>query len=280
MIQQDLMRAVQNNDAAAITSFLALTPKLFKYHENALKVALDKKHWEVANILLEKGVSTKALDGDTYLPDAAIHGETKTVELLIASGVNVNVVNSFGYTALSSAAKSGHVNTVKSLIKLDCDLEKKYFTGETALLLAVGNDQYTSTELLLDAGANIHAEERNKKTALFIAITKNNTQLIELLLNKGANVDSTCVIKDENGESEITALMYASRSGKPEAIKALLNGGADAYALDRHGKTAIQYATERKYPEITNLIESFMEEKKLAEAILSVETFNNHHLNF
>ena len=48
--------------------------------------------------------------------DAALNGDTKAVEALLAEGADVNVKDGIGFTALFGAARSGHNETVKLLL--------------------------------------------------------------------------------------------------------------------------------------------------------------------
>jgi ankyrin repeat protein len=78
-----------------------------------------------------------------------------------------------------------------------------------------------------------------KRSALMLASFEGSTDMIELLLNMGADVNLV------NNDNE-TALMYAVRADKKEAVKMLVMGhGADAHIKTKYGKTALHFAVEQ-----------------------------------
>ena len=85
-------------------------------------------------------------------------------------------------------------------------------------------------------GANAKAANRYGVTPLSLACTNGNGAIVELLLKAGADPNTTL----PGGE---TALMTAARTGKIEAIKALLAHGAIVDAKEtQRGQTAIMWA--------------------------------------
>ena len=64
-----------------------------------------------------------------------------------------------------------------------------------------------------------------------------------MLIENGVDVNSISPNK------ATTALMYASNSGNLETIKLLVDNGANVYAMDRRGWTALEYARQRQQPD-------------------------------
>ena len=87
--------------------------------ETALHKAADKGHTGIVELLLGKGASIEAINGDgnTPLHLAAEHGHTGVVELLLGKGASVEPMNSFDYTPLQLAAEHGHISVVEVLRK-------------------------------------------------------------------------------------------------------------------------------------------------------------------
>lgn len=88
---------------------------------------------------------------------------------------------------------------------------------------------------LLDEGQAVDALQ-NGQTALCIAAMNNKLSILGLLIAKGADVNHAT---DVDGT---TPLMYASKSGSLDAVKALLAQGAKIEAYDKVGANALHYA--------------------------------------
>ena len=93
-------------------------------------------------------------NGDTVLANAAFHGHTDVVAMLISRGANVNAVNRFD--------------------------------GDSALMWASVNGHFTVCDLLLRAGANVNIENKKGVRALFRAAYKGYPEIVKLLLVAGA----------------------------------------------------------------------------------------------
>lgn len=272
MSAKELMKAVKENDLNAVQACMDGTSKLFAYHRNALKEALDKKSWEIANLLMDSGVSAAGLNDNKYLPDAAVAGQIQTVIKLIDAGANINAYNRYGYTALLAASNNGGADTVAALIKKGAALENKYFTGETALLLAVQNWHLECAKLLLAAGADIHATARRNNNALSMAVSNNDEAMVRLLVQHGVDIDKPCDSEGVIGQQENTALMKAARVAANKMVRTLLDLGANPYTKNKAGKTAIDLANEGGHADTASLIESFAEQKALSQSFADFES--------
>ncbi|MDI1447614.1 ankyrin repeat domain-containing protein [Polyangium sp. 6x1] len=81
------------------------------------------------------------------------------------------------------------------------------------------------------------------KTPLMAAAQQNRVESARLLLERGAAVDRT-TFKTRDfklGSDARTALMYAAARGSLPMIRLLLDAGADKYAADTKGRTALHY---------------------------------------
>jgi len=59
--------------------------------------------------------------------------------------------------------------------------------------------------------------------------------------------------KDKNGK---TVLMYAATGRHLEALRFLIDKGADVNAKDKNGKTALSLASANMYPEIVQYLKA------------------------
>ena len=71
--------------------------------------------------------------------------------------------------------------------------------------------------------------------------------MIALLLEADAQIDA----QDIYGQ---TPLIYASANGKEAAVRELLKGNPNLDLKNKFGKTALDYAREKNYQSIVNLL--------------------------
>ena len=80
-----------------------------------------------------------------------------------------------------------------------------------------------------------------------LASDKGNLEAVKLLLDKGAEVNA----KNKDGK---TALLVASNL---EVVKLLLDKGADVNVKDKNGGTALREASWRSDNEMVNLLKAY-----------------------
>lgn len=82
---------------------------------------------------------------------------------------------------------------------------------------------------------------------LLAAARRGDLNTVRILLNKGANVNA----RDRHGE---TALIWASAIGNIKLVKLLINKGANVTIFDKEGYTAFRYADEQGYSKVAGLL--------------------------
>jgi len=180
-----------------------------------LHVAKDRA---VAELLLAHGADLRAKEikvGDSPLHSAAWRGHPDVAELLIARGVDVNVLNRMAYTPLHSAAAFGNTEVAKLLIAKGADKNARNQDGWTPLHLAVGLGHQDTAALLLDLGA-----DPNLRDAFFQA----------------------------------TPLHWAAGLGRKEMVALLLDKGADPNLRNRDGKTPLSLSLDIRRDDIAQLL--------------------------
>ena len=104
-------------------------------------------------------------------------------------------------------------------------------------------------EVLIKAGADINTTSKQKMTALNYAINANNLDAIKLLIEKGA--DPNTVVNKETGQ---TLLMRAAENGRNDLVEALIEAGADINTTSKQKMTALNYAINANNDEIIRLL--------------------------
>jgi ankyrin repeat protein len=90
----------------------------------------------------------------------------------------------------------------------------------------------------LNMGADVnYRDAADGKTALCIASKCGQPEALRILIERGADVNR----QDADGK---TALCIASEYGQPETLQKLIERGADVTCQDAHGKTAVDLAPE------------------------------------
>ncbi|OFZ18359.1 MAG: hypothetical protein A2X94_12475 [Bdellovibrionales bacterium GWB1_55_8] len=217
---------------------------------SALHFAAKKGDSVIVEVLLEAGAdpNIRNVSGCTPLMLGVAKRKRKIVELLTGSGADVNFADTDGHTALMIAAFKGDKAVVEDLIRLGADPKIRDGKGMTALIHASSKglrDDSTATvrgigekygdEKFLVQGAS-HETQNSEETR--IAGTPDYKEVVKTLVKNGSPVDS----RDSIGQ---TALIRATQNGHTDLIEILIEGGADANAVDHANNTAIAIARTR-----------------------------------
>jgi hypothetical protein len=108
---------------------------------------------------IKKGadLNAKVLD-TTALKNAAIHGCTRIVEMLLKAGADVHIKNKYGITALLNATCHGHEDIVRLLLENDANPDDKANITGSGLEAAVSRNRISILKLLLEYGAAFDQE--------------------------------------------------------------------------------------------------------------------------
>ena len=109
---------------------------------------------------------------DSRLIEAAHRGDTKAVQVLLASGANVHAQDDM---ALLLAAENGHTEVVKVLLASDAHV---HATNDFALRLAAEHGHTQTVQALLAASADVHARD---DYALRFAAYRGRTEMVKVL---------------------------------------------------------------------------------------------------
>ena len=156
---------------------------------------------------------------------AAASSKLKEMEAMLADGVDVNGVATYSNsTALCAAASNGATRSVTLLLGNGADVNPRGANDMTPLLQACSHGKKKGLQMvkqLLEAGADVSdVRASDEMTALKFSIHGLNPEIIQLLIDHGAEVDGP------PGTSQ-TALMLAARNNDVDALRVLVDNGAD-----------------------------------------------------
>ena len=161
---------------------------------------------------------------DTRLVDAVKTRNTTTVTTLLAKKVDVNAPEADGTTALHWAVRNDDPALVDRLIRAGANARAQNRYGITPIALACENGSAPVVDRLLKAGVSANTTGPLGETALHLCARTGKPEAIRVLLANGATVDT---IEDWRGQ---TPLMWAAAEGHGDAMKVLIEAGADVNA--------------------------------------------------
>ncbi len=211
-----------------------------------LVTAAKGRDWASVRALASKvDVNTRDADGATALLWAAQWDHLATAETLLAAGSDPNAANVYGVAPLYFAASNGSPALTALLIKHGARASAMLPTGGTVLMTAARSGKAAAVRTLLAHGADVNArEETRHQSALMWAAAEGSVEAMKVLLEAGADVKARSKEIDfrnyepmrggsaigdvANGvEVEFSPLFFAVRAGHLEAVKLLLDKGAD-----------------------------------------------------
>jgi uncharacterized protein len=212
-------------------------------------------------------------NGDDFVRSAA-EGDQKAFALFLAAGFDVNTPNAAGYTGLMVASERGRADIIKSLLDHKADPNAAGRDGTTALMLAAENNQPEIVKLLIGRGADPNKQDNNGWTAVLKAAYQGNSKCIEILashskleLDRALLVatlmerkDAVKALLDNGAEVDCrasdgrTPLILAAGKGNKDIVQLLLQDGADASLTDQAGHTAQAVAAEKGFSDIAELL--------------------------
>jgi len=169
--------------------------------------------------------------------DAAIHGDTKRIERILAKGMRIDECNDNGKTALHMAAGCQNgANAVALLLRNGANHSERDDTTRTPLHYVASSE---IAHLLVAAGAALHARDKIGHTPLHLAVQTNMPpDIVKTLLELGTDANAV--------DARQHTPLHEARN--PTIVRILIRSGANPKAIDRLGNTPLHYATFRHYP--------------------------------
>ncbi len=220
---------------------------------------------EAVRTLLGEGVDVNAAapDGATALHWAVHRDDLTLVDLLLDAGADVSAANRYGVQSIALAAENGNAAILERLLEAGADPNTSLPGGETALMTAARGGDTDAIRVLLVNGADPNAKESLRgQTALMWAAARNNAAAIHILAELGGDI-SARTDNPPRGRGRtfssapstgFTPLLFAVRGGHIDAVRVLLEVGADVNDPLSDGQSALVVASANAHWELADYL--------------------------
>lgn len=166
------------------------------------------------------------LEEDVTLHQAIIQEDPAKVRALISRGDDIQAVDNDGATPLHYAAYIAHAPIAEILLENGALVDVKNAKGQTPLHEVSGHlhreGDEATMEVLIDEGASLDARDNDGATPLHAASIGGHCEAVKLLLDRGADIQALA--------QQLTPLHFSAYAGKPEVTQLLIERGADVFA--------------------------------------------------
>jgi ankyrin repeat protein len=272
-------------DGSALTNLLrqgANANTTDAFGTSALHWAVELDDLAAVEALLRAGASPKTVNryGVAPLSLAATNGNAAIIGRLLAAGADPNTALPGEETALMTASRTGNAEAVRVLIERGANVNAREATrGQTALMWAAAEGHAGVIKALVAAGADINARSRRPGPARAAApppsapaqATQTDTAsradaaapqaaarapqaatarpMADYFTRSNGGVLNTPMVIDS-----MTPLMFAVRAGRSDAVRMLLEVGADPNETAANGTSVLVLAIINAHYELAALL--------------------------
>jgi uncharacterized protein len=173
------------------------------------------------------------------------------VTQLLQRGFDPNALDPKGQQGLFLALKEGSLKAAEALIDWPkTNVEWRSPKDESPLMMAALKGQVGLVRKLIARDADVN---KPGWTPLHYAATAGNVEIIQILLDESAYIDA-------ESPNRTTPLMMAARYGSTEAVRTLLEAGADPRLRNALGLTAIDFAQQANRRDAAEMIAAAIRE--------------------
>lgn len=171
--------------------------------------------------------------------------DPRTITELLRRGFDPNAIDPEGRHGLFVALQNGSLKAADALVAWPkTNVEWRSPKDESPLMIAAirGHTEMVRKLIARDADVN-----KPGWAPLHYAATGGHVEIMRILLEEHAFIDA-------ESPNKSTPLMMAAKYGTPEAVKLLLQEGADPRARNELGLTAIDFAQQASRKEVAEMI--------------------------
>jgi ankyrin repeat protein len=183
-------------------------------------------------------------DAKTPLYYAARCGFSNLVEqLIVKHPQHVDAIGGYHATPAVAALAGRHFQVAQVLHSNGSSVDSRGYKGVSPLHSAVFYEDLEMVQVLLDYGVDVNAQDDSGDTPLGFASRYaqqgrfNDPRVVRLLLDHDADTNGTL----EGGE--LTPLYQASKLGRTEIVRVLVEYGASIEVKDKEGRTPLDVAS-------------------------------------
>lgn len=174
------------------------------------------------------------------------------VDDLIHRGFDPNTLDPAGQHGLLLALRLKSMKVAQALARVPTtDIEVRSAQDESPLMLAALHGQLELSTMLVERNADVN---KSGWAPLHYAATGGHVAVMHMLLEHHAYVDA-------ESPNSSTPLMMAAMYGSVDAVRVLLEAGADPSIKNDWGLTALDFAKKGLKPDSVDLLTAFMRKK-------------------
>ena len=253
-----LQRIIESNDAELVQTVLRRgVDERYIVH-----LAAGVGDTTLLKTLLKNKIDINKRDalGKTPLLFALLYDRTQCAKMLLDQSADfslseINIIYENERTVLQKIIESNDAELVQTVLRRGVD--ERYI-----LHLAAGVGDTTLLKILLKNKIDINKRDALGRTPLLFALLYDRTQCAKMLLDHGADYFS---LANNQGK---TLLMVAAERRNIEGLKLLLHAGANVFAKDNRGWTALTHAAfgnsnMHNRDKCIKLLKSVMEDRRI-----------------
>lgn len=171
--------------------------------------------------------------------------DPKTVQSLLQRGFDANTLDPAGASGLILALAEPSLKAAQVLIEWPkTKVETRNAADESPLMMAALKGHLQAAKSLIARDADVN---KTGWAPLHYAATNGHLDIMRLLLDNHAYIDA-------ESPNKTTPLMMAASYGSAEAVKLLLESGADPALRNMQGLSAIDFAQKANRKDVADLI--------------------------
>jgi ankyrin repeat protein len=191
-------------------------------------------------------------DANTSLYYAALCGFPALVERLVVKyPQHINAIGGYYMTPAVAALAGRHFQPAEVLHRNGSSVAPRGYFDNTPLHAAAHNGDLEMVRVLLDYGVDVNSQNDGHCTPLDFASRnghRNDSRVVQFLIEHGADLNTRA------SRSGFAPLHRASKNGRIEVVRLLVEHGVNVEVQDKYGRTPLDVASGDQREEIMELL--------------------------